>query len=922
MQDKLCSRTKGFLSVLDSSRVLFHAQNKSCTKCYTIPMTVPLLFNSTRATLQTAGGKGANLARLTRAGFLVPNGFILPTSAYCEFVEANRLTEVIAVALTGLSPEDAAQLEVVSARIRTAFATGKLPPELESTIRAAYTVFDGTPVAVRSSATTEDLPDLSFAGQQDTFLNIIGPQALLKTIVDCWSSLWTARAIGYRLRNRIRHDDAALAVVIQAMVPCEVSGVMFTANPVTGLLSETIIDATFGLGEALVSGQVEPDHFVVNHLTGEVVSFALGTKVVSTRCRPGGGVETVAGAGKTRQTLTTDELQQLVALGQKVQSEYGTPQDIEWGLRAGQLFLLQARPITSLFPVPEVSFDPLTIWFSFADAQGLSGPMTPLGQDALRTILAGAGRMFHAQTTLENVRLFVTSGERIWVRISDLLRNPLSHKIVPGALGFVEPSIGRILRPLMTDPRLGVRQGKLRLKTLVRLFLFFGPVLVRFVGTMLRPAQARAKFDRMLEGRLSIAHIEPGADRFERLTNTIAFMREQISNAFAFLMPRFIPLFGPSMACFTLLNRMFPNDRALVLEVTRGLPNNVTTEMDLSLWKTALAIRADAASVKIFQTNEAGLLARQYLVGTLPPAAQAAIGQFMERYGMRGVGEIDFGQKRWREDPTPVMHTLQSYLQIDSSSAPDAVFARGEVESIAAVDQLAGKARSLPHGWLKEKLVRAAVRRIRLLMGGRESPKFFAVRIMGIARQALLAAGQEFVQAGTLDQADDLVFLQLIELDALARQEQRDWKALVAERRAAYARETRRRQTPRLLVSDGRAFYEGIGADTDTSDVISGSPVSPGMVEGVVHVVLDPRGTQLAPGEILVCVGTDPAWTPLFLTAGGLVTEVGGVLTHGSVVAREYGIPAVVGVHEATRRLKSGQRIRLDGTTGQILVVG
>jgi pyruvate,water dikinase len=218
-------------------------------------------------------------------------------------------------------------------------------------------------------------------------------------------------------------------------------------------------------------------------------------------------------------------------------------------------------------------------------------------------------------------------------------------------------------------------------------------------------------------------------------------------------------------------------------------------------------------------------------------------------------------------------------------------------------------------------MVRGAARRVRAMMGVRESPKFFAIRILGVARKALLEVGQEFAAAGTIERADDLVFLKLSELDALARNEPRDWKGLIAERRAVYERESRRRQVPRLLLSDGRAFYEGVGASTDTGDVITGSPVSPGVVEGIVHVVFSPHEAQLAPGEILVCPGTDPAWTPLFMAAGGLITEVGGMMTHGSVVAREYGIPAVVGVHQATTRLKNGQKIRVDGTAGKISIL-
>jgi pyruvate,water dikinase len=351
-----------------------------------------------------------------------------------------------------------------------------------------------------------------------------------------------------------------------------------------------------------------------------------------------------------------------------------------------------------------------------------------------------------------------------------------------------------------------------------------------------------------------------------------------------------------------------------VLEITRGLPQNVTTEMDLALWDTARAIKADAESQDVFSASDAPALARRYLEGSLPAAAQTAVAKFMDRYGMRCVGEIDFGQPRWREDPTPVMQTLQSYLQIDADSAPDVLFARGQQAASAAIEKLAQEARGRPFGRLRERIVRGAARRVRVLMGVRESPKFFAVRVMGIARKALMEVGREFAEAGTIESAEDLSFLTLSELEALSRNEPRDWKLLVSQRRLTYEHETRRRQVPRLLASDGRAFYEGVGASTDTGDVITGSPVSPGVAEGLVRVVLNPHDTRLAPGEILV-------WTPLFLSAGGLITEVGGMMTHGSVVAREYGIPAVVGVHQATTRLKDGQRIRVDGTVGKIVIL-
>jgi len=268
------------------------------------------------------------------------------------------------------------------------------------------------------------------------------------------------------------------------------------------------------------------------------------------------------------------------------------------------------------------------------------------------------------------------------------------------------------------------------------------------------------------------------------------------------------------------------------------------------------------------------------------------------------------------------MQSLQSYLKItDENFAPDVLFARGAKTAQEAIRKLAAAARRQRGGWLKERMVRFAARRIRVLMGAREAPKFFIIRMMGIIRNELLASGADLEQAGILNKADDIFFLHVDELKSLANNEPRDWKALVAERRSVYEREARRRQIPLVLVSDGRAFYEGVGAEEEGSTVIAGSPVSPGVAEGIVHIIFNPHESQLAPGEILVCPATDPAWTPLFMSAGGLITEIGGMMTHGSVVAREYGIPAVVGVHQATARLKDGQRIRLDGTAGKIVII-
>jgi pyruvate,water dikinase len=388
-----------------------------------------LSFTSPEATIEKAGGKGANLARLTRAGFPVPRGFIISTNAYREFVNTNRWLGTIQSVVENLSADDASALEKASAQIRAAFLVGKMSRGIESAIRAAYAEYDGKPVAVRSSATAEDLPDLSFAGQQDTYLNIVGLDQILEAVIHCWSSLWTARAIGYRSRNGISHHEASLAVVVQEMIEGEASGVLFTANPLTGLRSESVIDATFGLGEALVSGQVEPDHYVVDTLNHKITSRTLGAKKISTRSKSGGGVQVVEENAEEVQALADEEIRHLAWIGDQIQKEYGFPQDIEWALSQGQMFILQSRPITSLYPLPKESFDPMIVWISFGSFQGILGAMTPLGQDMLRMLTGQAALMFGAQIRYDENEVVVPAGERLWIRISDMMRHPLGQRI-------------------------------------------------------------------------------------------------------------------------------------------------------------------------------------------------------------------------------------------------------------------------------------------------------------------------------------------------------------------------------------------------------------------------------------------------------------------------------------------------------------
>jgi pyruvate,water dikinase len=917
----------------------------------TQPRILPL--HSEEATLETVGGKGASLARLLRAGFPVPDGFLIPTAAYLDYVASNDLKKRILSRLTKLPFDEPAASQEASADIRAWFLVEKTDAEWPTSIRRAYADLGGGPVAVRSSATAEDLPDMSFAGQQETYLNIVGEQMLFEAIVNCWSSLWTARAISYRSRNSISHEDVALSVIVQIMVQSEASGVLFTANPLTGKRSETVIDATLGLGEALVGGLVEPDHYVVDTDSGEIIHKTLGGKALIIRGVAGGGVVTEDADAAERQTIPDDVILQLTELGQRVIALAHSPQDIEWAWSEGQLHLLQSRPITSLYPIPDVPTDPLHVFVSFAVIQGLLAPVTPLGQDVMKLLFAGVARVFNFDLTQETQRALFSAGERLWVNITPLLRNSIGRKILGGALPAIAPGAAQTIELLLDDPRLAVGRGGIRFSTFRRLARFLLPSMSRVFRLWLTPEQGRGRGTRLMDETVLQAktHSAVTGDTQELLAHRLEILHSARDIFPDFAIPQGLTPIVASMVPFFGIMRRFSEQAAeslgdpslaqAYLEIARGLPHNVTTEMDLALWGVAQTILADPDSSKMFEETSASDLAAQYLQANLPSRVQESIDVFFERYGARGVGEIDIGLPRWREDPTHIMQVLQSYLQIkDPDKAPDAVFARSAKSAEQAAAHLESAVRQMHGGFIKARILRWAISRYRALAGMREAPKFFVIRMLGIVRQGLLQSGQELVDVGYLEQRDDLFFLSIRELDELneamiksknrpsTEQNEPDLHTLtqaiqvrIAERRAKYQREHLRKQIPRVLLSDGMTYYEGVRAPDGQEGAIIGDPVSPGEVEGIARVIFDPHSSQLAPGEILVCPGTDPAWTPLFLTASGLVMEVGGMMTHGSVVAREYGIPAVVGVHQATERIKTGQRLRVNGSTGEITLI-
>ena len=837
-----------------------------------------------------AGGKGANLSALLRGGFPAPDGFLITTDAYLRFLESADLTDWVVLTAEAAPAENPEALEAASTAIRHRFAAAAVPGEITHPVQRAYETLGRPPVAVRSSATAEDLPGLSFAGQQETFLNVVTERALLDAMVRCWSSLWTARAIAYRARQGVGHRGLALAVVVQRMVESESSGVLFTANPLNGKRTEAVVEATLGLGEALVSGRVEPDRYAVVLPAARIASKVLGSKRISLRPRPEGGIAQEDEDAGARQALPDDAIVELARLGGRAAGLLGGPQDIEWAFAGGKLWLLQSRPITSLYPLPEgVPPEPVQVYFSVGAVQGMLDPFTPLGQDLLRVALATAmARRFRLDLKPDASGPIVTAGERLFVNFTLAARNKLLRRRIVAGLALVEPGIHELLQRLFRDPRLAPVRSAIPLRLLSRLAPVGVRVLFHVLRNLLRPEARRARILRAadtaaaaLEARRRDVPGDPPA--VPALAEAVALL----DRAFEIVPRVVIPYLASGIAAgigtlrlLTWLARDVPDGDRLALEATRGLPHNVTTEMDLALWRAAR------------------------------DGSPRALSDFLARYGMRGVAEIDIGRPRWRDDPSQLREVMQSYLRLPPEQAPDAVFARGAAAAEAALERLHAELRRRPGGWWRAPLARWAGRRMRALAGLREAPKFFIIRVMGIVRDALIAAA-----------GPDVVFLRLDEVRALASGRQRDFSGVIAERRAAYDREKRRRRVPRILLSDGESLYGDEAAAENEEGVLAGSGVSPGVAEGTARIVFEPHAAKLEPGEILVCPGTDPAWTPLFLAAGGLVMEVGGLLTHGSVVAREYGIPAVAGVHQATTRLHTGQRIRVDGFSGRITIL-
>ncbi|MFG3708693.1 rifamycin-inactivating phosphotransferase [Micromonospora sp. NPDC047670] len=844
------------------------------------------------------GGKGAHLGGLSRIdGVRVPAGFCVTTDAFRRVVAEAPSVGARLDQLSRLSPDDREAIRTLSAEIRRSIEGIAIPGGLPAAItRALARLGERAAYAVRSSATAEDLPTASFAGQQDTYLNVVGPAAILEHVSRCWASLFTERAVTYRQRNGIDHRTVHMAVVVQRMVFPHAAGILFTADPVTGNRKVATVDAGFGLGEALVSGLVNPDVFTVRD--DVIVAKTIAAKQRAVHALPGGGTREVAIDPQRQEqpALTDAQVVRLVQLGRRIEAHFGRPQDIEWCLVDDDFQIVQSRPITTLFPIPAARDAENHVYVSVGHQQMMTDPMKPLGLSvwqltAMVPMHEAGGRLF-----VDVTRGLASPASRAGLlevigRGDPLVRDALETVLDRGDFvpslpdaGPGGPPASGASAPIETDPAIVtelIERSQASLAALRRdIRTKTGPALFDFL------LEAFQEHKRVLSDPLSMQAIMAGME-------ATWWLNDQLQE-----------WLGEKNAADTL---------------TLSAPNNITSQMGLALLDVADVIRPHPEVVAFLRgVQDEGFL------GELPKLAggaeaRAAIEAYLDRYGMRCVGEIDITRPRWSERPITLVPLILDNVRNFEPGAAERRFERGRQEAQRKEREVLSRLRALPDGQQKADEAKRMIDRVRTFIGYREYPKYGIVSRYFVYKQALLGEAERLVRANVLAEREDIFYLTFQELHDVVRSNRVD--AQLIQRRKDAFRSYRALTPPRVLTSDGEAVAGAYRRDDAPAGALIGLPVSAGTVEGRARVILDIAEADLEAGDILVTAYTDPSWSPLFVAIAGLVTEVGGLMTHGAVIAREYGLPAVVGVADATRLIRDGQRIRVHGTDGYVEIL-
>ncbi|MFE2984807.1 rifamycin-inactivating phosphotransferase [Streptomyces sp. NPDC059262] len=844
------------------------------------------------------GGKGAHLGGLSRIdGIRVPGGFCVTTDAFRRIIAEAPSIDDRLDRLSRLNPDDREAIRTLSAEIRRTIEEIAIPGALAAAItRALALLGDQAAYAVRSSATAEDLPTASFAGQQDTYLNVMGPTEVLQHVSRCWASLFTERAVTYRQRNGIDHRTVHMAVVVQRMVFPHASGILFTADPVTGNRKVATVDAGFGLGEALVSGLVNPDVFEVRD--GEVVEKAIAAKQRAVHALPAGGTQEVAiESQRQRQPALTDaQAVRLVQLGRRIEAHFGRPQDIEWCLADDGFQIVQSRPITTLFPIPEADDRENHVYVSVGHGQMMTDPMKPLGFSMWQ--LTAMVPMHEA-------------GGRLFVDVTRRLASPASRAGLLEAMGKGDPLIRHALEtvldrdgfvPSLPDASPGGRPAGGAPAPIDT-----DPALV--TGLIERSQASIADLERDIRTKT-------GPELFDFLLEAFEEHKRVLSD------PLSIQAIMAGMEATWWLNdklQEWLGEKNAADTLTLSAPDNITSEMGLALLDVADVIRPQPEVVAFLQGVDGDDFLDELAKLAGGTEARDAIEAYLDRYGMRCVGEIDITRPRWRERPSTLVPVILDNVRNFEPGAAQRRFEQGRQKAQKKEQDVLSRLRALPDGDRKADEVKGMIDRVRTFIGYREYPKYGIISRYFVYKQALLAEAGRLVQADVLQEKEDVFYLTFQEFHDVARSHQVN-DELIQQRKEAF-RSYHALTPPRVLTSDGEALTGAYRRDDVPAGALVGVPVSAGTIEGRARVILDMTDADLETGDILVTAFTDPSWSPLFVGIAGLVTEVGGLMTHGAVIAREYGLPAVVGVEQATRLIRDGQRIRVHGTDGYVEIL-
>ncbi|MEK4707788.1 phosphoenolpyruvate synthase [Bacillus sp. FSL R10-2780] len=853
--------------------------------------------------LSLVGGKGLNLGELSNIqGIQVPEGFCVTTIGYEKAIEQNEAFQALLSQLAMLKIEDRAQIAEISKKIRETIMEVEIPSDVVEAVAHYLSRFGNEHAyAVRSSATAEDLPYASFAGQQDTYLNIIGKEAILQHVRKCWASLFTDRAVIYRMQNGFEHSQVSICVVVQRMVFPQASGILFTADPITCNRKVLSIDASFGLGEALVSGLVSADNYKVKE--GEIAEKMIATKKLAIYALKEGGTETkqINLAQQKIQTLTEQQILQLAQIGRQIEAYFGCPQDIEWCLVNDTFYIVQSRPITTLYPIPEANDQENHVYVSVGHQQMMTDPLKPLGMSLFQ--LTSFGPRFQA-------------GGRLFVDVAQRLASPASRELLLNTIGNSEPLIKDALTTVIErDNFIKLLPDDEKEKSL---------------GKSMPPASSQPQIesdpaivmDLIKNSQASIEELKQNIQTKSGL-DVIDFILEDIQQLKKILFhPQSMAVLMAGMNASSWINEKMEQwlgEKNVADTLSQSVQNNITSEMGLALLDVADVIRPYPEVIAYLQHIEDDSFLDELVKFEGGDKAKDAIYAFLNKYGMRCSGEIDITKTRWSEKPTTIIPMILNNIRDFETGASKRKFEAGLQEALKKEEELLERLQHLPDGKQKIEETKRMISNIRNFIGYREYPKYGMINRYFIYKQAILKEAEQLVQNSVIHEIEDIYYLTFEELHEVVCTNKLDYK--VINNRKNEFKLYEKLTPPRVITSDGEIITGKYKRENLPAEAIVGLPVSSGVIEGRARVILNMEDANLEDGDILVTAFTDPGWTPLFVSIKGLVTEVGGLMTHGAVIAREYGLPAVVGVENATKLIKDGQRIRVHGTEGYIEIL-